>query len=196
MRQKIYSFISQKIKSFKIRIVSLISRLGRKKTALESGGAKNKSEEVKSEKLSRVPIDDSTAKYAIEYIFGIVNTAGCDRGVGIIVDDVNNFRELNSFIDIVCLSFRYVTIYTDNIDSANMLGDFVYEKYGLPIMVLSMSEAVRCRYHVIIDLRNGKVRYGRDLCIDSAVADNNGKVVGLCIGSRIVRIPDKKLLPQ
>ena len=191
MRQKVISFISQKIKSFRVWISGLFAKFGLKKA--EPGSYirdKVEPKVIKAEEPRRIPIDDSTAKYALQYIFGIVNAAGCDRGVGIIVDDVNKLRERNSFIDIVCLSFRYVTIYTENIEAANTFGDFVYEKYGLPIMVLSISEAVRCRYPVIIDFVHGKVRYGRDLCIEGAEFDNNGKFLGLCIGSRTVQIPE------
>lgn len=191
MREKALSFISQKIKSFKVFITGLFAKLGLKKAELGafSGDKKQEPLSIKPEETRRNPIDDSTAKYALQYIFEIVNTAGCDRGVGIIIEDVDKLRERNSFIDIVCLSFRYVTIYTENIESANLFGDFVYEKYGLPIMVLNISEAARCRYPVIIDLMRGKVRYGRDLCIEGAEFDNNGKFLGLCVGSRTVPIP-------
>lgn len=191
MRQELILFISQKIKSLGRWIAGLFAKFGFASLSSEVKGNEKEAKALKDETPNKVPIDDYAAKYVLKYIFSIVNNTGCDRGVGIIVDDVNNLRERNSFIDIVCLSFRYVTIYTENLDTANRLGDIVYEKYGLPIMILSISEAARCRYPVIIDFVHGKVRCGRDLCIDGAITDNGGRLTGLCVGSRIVPVSDK-----
>ena len=185
MRRGIIALISQKIKSFKIRIIKVISKYFRHK----SPAVYRAEENLKIEESRTLPIDDTTVKYALEYLFSLGDAVGCDRGVGIIVNDVDDLRELNTFTDTVCLSFKYVTVYTNNIDSANVLGDFVYEKYGLPIMILSISEASRCRYPVIIDLVKGRVRYGRDFCIEGTEF-KNGKVMGLRIGSRIVELSE------
>lgn len=185
MRRGFVTLISQKIKSFKVRIIKRLSKYFRHK----SSGIYRPEADITTEETRTLPIDDITAKYALGYLFGLGDAVGCDRGVGIIVNDVDDLRELNTFTNMVCLSFKYVTVYTKNIESANAMGDFVYEKYGLPIMILSISEASRCRYPVIIDLVKGRVRYGRDLCIEGAEF-KNGKFTGLRIGSRIVALSE------
>lgn len=172
----LFKFISQKIKGLYARV---------KKAFLKLAERQNTVPRIEPKKR---PIDDLTVKYALNYIFSIAGSASYEKGAGIIVKNIDELRERNTFSALVCTAFRYITVYTKCTESANEFADYVYERYGLPVMVMSIEEASRCRYPVIIDFVRGKVRYGRDVCVDGTLYGADGKMTGLTVGARIIKI--------
>lgn len=181
--------VSQKIKSCLCRFIrALVANI-----RSDSANSRNTiSEDIEPARIEpqRLPIDDITVKYALGYIFGLINSAAYDKGAGVVVVDIDDLRERNTFSGLLCKAFRYLAIYTENTESANIFADQVYEKYGLPIAVLDIDEAGGCRYPVMIDLVSGKVRYGRDVCVDGAVFEGE-EPIGISVGSRVIPIKDE-----
>lgn len=181
---KLFRFISQKIKD-------LINRFKKHFLIVRVKPEISVSEKVKlSEPVDttpkRVPINDSNVKYALEYILNLAENKDVSFGVGILVKDLGDLSHKNSFSELICNTFKYVTIYTENMSSADRFGDYIYDRYGLPIMILGSSEFSKCKYQVIIDLVSGKLRYGRDICIDGVMYDRSDNIVGISSGKRII----------
>ena len=173
-----FKFISQKIKDLYHFIKELFYN---KKILIEQQDRNKLTEKQTAEYPVKVLI-------GCEYVLSLLNTPGFKAGAGIIVDDVDDLRGLNTVMNLVCREFKYVTIYTKNISAGNKTADYVYSKFGLPIMVLDVSESQKCRYQVIIDFNNGKLRCGRDLCVTGTAKDKNGDTVGLYLGERLVTV--------
>lgn len=186
MRRSLFKFISQKINALCALIRTLAKKIYSKKSIC-IGGSAGKALEPAQSIPRKEPLSGVGIILALKYIFKIVNASEYEKGAGIIISDVNSIREMNTFLSLVCSAFRYITVYTENAESANKLADYVYDRFGLPIMVMTADEAPRCRYPVIIDFISGKVRYGRDLCIDGIFYDANDSLLGISIGSRIVK---------
>lgn len=180
-----FKFISQKIKDLYHFIKELFYN---KKILLEQQNQNKLPEKQTAEYPVKVPIGCDNIELSIKYVLGLLNTPGFNAGVGIIIDDVDDLRGLNTVMNLVCREFKYVTIYTKNISAGNKTADYVYSKFGLPIMVLDVSESQKCRYQVIIDFNNGKLRCGRDLCVTGTAKDKNGDTVGLYLGERLVTV--------
>ena len=177
-----FKFISQKIKDLYHFIKELFYN---KKILIEQQDRNKLTEKQTAEYPVKVPIGCVNIEISIKYVLSLLNTPGFKAGAGIIVDDVDDLRGLNTVMNLVCREFKYVTIYTKNISAGNKTADYVYSKFGLPIMVL---ESQKCRYQVIIDFNNGKLRCGRDLCVTGTAKDKNGDTVGLYLGERLVTV--------
>ena len=180
-----FKFISQKIKDLYHFIKELFYY---KKILIEQQDRTQLTENQTAEYPVKVPIGCDNIEISIKYVLSLLNTPGFKAGAGIIVDDVDDLRGLNTVMNLVCREFKYVTIYTKNISAGNKTADYVYSKFGLPIMVLDVSESQKCRYQVIIDFNNGKLRCGRDLCVTGTAKDKNGDTVGLYLGERLVTV--------
>lgn len=183
---KLFLFISQKIKNlikgFKKHF--LVVRVRPK----VSETSKIKIEQPKKEEPKRVPLNESNVKYALEYVLKVAEDNDVNLGVGILLGDSNDLCKQKSFTKLICTTFKYVTIYTDDIYAADKFGDYVYDKYGLPIMAIGSSEFLKCRYHITIDLVSGKLRCGRDMCIDGALYDKSEHLIGITSGKRIIKV--------
>lgn len=186
MRTNLFKFISQKINALCTLIKTLVKKIQSIKLMyLGSSAAEGLNPQQSVPR--KEPLSDDGIILALKYIFKIIGSSDYEKGAGIIIGDVDSIRERNTFLSLVCSAFRYITVYTENVGSANKLADYVYDRFGLPIMVMTADEALRCRYPVIIDFISGKVRYGRDLCIDGVFYDASDSLLGISIGSRIVK---------
>lgn len=141
-----FKFISQKIKDLYHFIKELFYN---KKILIEQQDRNKLTEKQTAEYPVKVPIGCDNIEISIKYVLSLLNTPGFKAGAGIIVDDVDDLRGLNTVMNLVCREFKYVTIYTKNISAGNKTADYVYSKFGLPIMVLDVSESQKCRYQVI-----------------------------------------------
>ena len=180
-----FKFISQKIKDLYHFIKELFYN---KKILIEQQDRNKLTEKQTAEYPVKVPIGCDNIEISIKYVLSLLNTPGFKAGAGIIVDYVDDLRGLNTVMKMVSREIKYVTIYTKNISAGNKTADYVYSKFGLPIMVLDVSESQKCRYQVIIDFNNGKLRCGRDLCVTGTAKDKNGDTVGLYLGERLVTV--------
>ena len=180
-----FKFISQKIKDLYHFIKELFYN---KKILIEQQDRNKLTEKQTAEYPVKVPIGCDNIEISIKYVLSLLNTPGFKAGAGIIVDDVDALRGIKIVMNLLCREFKYVTIYTKNISAGNKTADYVYSKFGLPIMVLDVSESQKCRYQVIIDFNNGKLRCGRDLCVTGTAKDKNGDTVGLYLGERLVTV--------
>ena len=163
-----FKFISQKIKDLYHFIKELFYN---KKILIEQQDRNKLTEKQTAEYPVKVPIGCDNIEISIKYVLSLLNTPG-----------------FKAVMNLVCREFKYVTIYTKNISAGNKTADYVYSKFGLPIMVLDVSESQKCRYQVIIDFNNGKLRCGRDLCVTGTAKDKNGDTVGLYLGERLVTV--------
>ncbi len=102
---------------------------------------------------------------AAEYVLKASGLNPSSTGIGIAAEDLNRLNGINTVMNFVCARFKYVTLYTAETEEAGRIADMIYAKYGLPIMVLDISEAANCRYPVTMDFDGSKLRYGRDMCI-------------------------------
>lgn len=190
MKRVVLTLISQKIKKTKLFFVGAV------KSALAFLKNKRRTNffndvthaEVLEEKRIIKPIDELSAKKAMEYLLKTDDSFGALYGVGLVVQDVSGLKNINTLIDTLINKFRYLTIYTENLNSASHLADLVYEKYGLPIMLITQTEADKCRYPFKIDLNLGKIKYGQNTYVDGAEYDEAGSIIGLCFGKRIVKV--------
>ena len=133
-----FKFISQKIKDLYYFIKKLFYN---KKILIEQQDRNKLTEKQTAEYPVKVPIGCDNIEISIKYVLSLLNTPGFKAGAGIIVDDVDDLRGLNTVMNLVCREFKYVTIYTKNISAGNKTADYVYSKFGLPIMVLDVSES-------------------------------------------------------
>lgn len=179
----LFKFISQKIK----KIFNYFKSIFTQKPTLIDEAIDKKQQILEKVYPEKVDLCCENLEFIIEYVLKIANIKRYSSGVSIIVCDVDSLSGLNTVMNLVCTEFKYVTIYTENVYSAGAIADYVYAKFGLPIMVLGIEESARCRYPVIIDFVNNKLRYGRDVCITGTAKEKSGKTVGVYIGDRLVR---------
>lgn len=101
-----FKFISQKIKNF----YSFIKEVFYKRKKLTEQENRNKLPEKQSvEYPVKVPISCDNIEISIRYVLSILNTPGFNSGAGIIIDDVDDLRGLNTVMNLVCREFKYVT---------------------------------------------------------------------------------------
>ena len=131
-----FKFISQKIKDLYHFIKELFYN---KKILIEQQDRNKLTEKQTAEYPVKVPIGCDNIEISIKYVLSLLNTPGFKAGAGIIVDDVDDLRGLNTVMNLVCREFKYVTIYTKNISAGNKTAYYVYSKFGLPIIVLDFS---------------------------------------------------------
>lgn len=88
---------------------------------------------------------------AVEFVLKASGLNASCSGIGIAAENLNRLSGINTVMNFVCTRFKYVTLYTAKTDEAGRIADMIYAKYGLPIMVLDISEAAKCRYPVTMD---------------------------------------------
>ena len=96
-----------------------------------------------------------------------------DTGIGIAIDDVSALKGVSEILDYACMRFKYISLYSSEMNKASEIADRIFIRYGLPITVLSTDEFTKCRHPVKVDFGSGKLRLGRDMCIVGTDAEGN-----------------------
>ncbi|HIV85962.1 MAG TPA: hypothetical protein H9900_04040 [Candidatus Monoglobus merdigallinarum] len=179
-----FRIISQKLK----QLISYFKRLLRNKKT-ETKGLKRE-EQTKSLPVYplRVPLDCGNIICAAEYALKSIKTPAQNQGIGIVAKELGNISGLNSVMNYACMNFKYVTVYTDDKAHADALSDLIYDKYGLPVMILGAAEADGCGYPMVMDFDRGRLKYGRRRFINGALISADGAVEGLCIDDSSVSL--------
>lgn len=110
-----------------------------------------------------MPLNSETFPKAAEFALRAAGLNACDVGIGIAVGNINS--GINEIMDYACPQFKYVSLYSTEMNEASEIADRIFIKYGLAITVLSTDEFIKCRYPLKMDFNIGKLRLGRDLCI-------------------------------
>ncbi len=178
----LFRLISQKIKKLWRRIKARLWTV----PCVDGENVKRISEEAP--RPQRAEIDCRNFMTAAEFLLKKAGASGYDLGIGIIASDISALDGINTLMNYVCTRFKYVTLYTDNAHRADMLADLIFSKYGLPILVMGTEEGRRCRYKIVADFDEGKVRCGRDMCISGIALDTGGSVSGVYMGERVLSL--------
>lgn len=118
------------------------------------------------------PLDPDSFSDAVEFALKAAGISAECSGIGVAL--ANDPGGARGFIDYICPRFKRVSIYSDD-SAAEDIADEIYARFGLPAEVRDSSGFARCRHPLTADLRNGRLRVGRDLCIIGT--DENGGLV-------------------